>query len=72
MARTAYRDDRLERVSIALGFPHDHVIGVARDCPNAEAFATRIVPEPPAGMRIVPLAVAEDEIARLVCGQVAA
>lgn len=72
MARTAYQDDRLERVSLALGLPRDHVIGVVRDCPNAEAFAMRIVPEPPAGMRIVPLAVAEDVIARLVCGQVAA
>jgi len=25
----------------------DHVIGVARDCPNAEAFAMRVVPALP-------------------------
>lgn len=29
-----------------LGLSADHVLGVARDCPNAEAFAMRIVPPP--------------------------
>lgn len=30
-----------------IGLSADHVIGVARDCPNAEAFAMRIVPAAP-------------------------
>ena len=72
LVRAAYLENRLERVGVALGLTRDHVIGVARDCPNAEAFAMRIVPEPPAGMRMVPLTVAEDEIALLTCGRVAA
>jgi len=72
LVRSAHQEDRLDCVGIALGLTHDHVIGVARDCPNPEAFAMRIVPEPPRGMRMVPLAVAEDEIARLAYGRAAA
>ena len=72
LVRAAYLENRLERVGAALALTREHVVGVARDCPNAEAFAMRIVPEPPAGMRMVPLTVAEDEIALLTCGRVAA
>jgi len=72
LVRAAYLENRLERVGVALGLTRDHAVGVARDCPNAEAFAMRIVPEPPRGMRMVSLAVAEDEIARLAYGRVAA
>lgn len=42
-----------------LGLGADHILGVARDCPNAEAFAMRIVPAPPIRRDPVPLAVAE-------------
>nr|WP_277753735.1 glycosyltransferase [Sphingomonas oligophenolica] len=72
LVRAAYQEIQLERVAVALGLTRDHVVGVARDCPNAEALAMRIVPEPPAGMRTVPLVVAEDEIARIACGRAAA
>lgn len=43
----------------------DHVLGVARDCPNAEAFAMRIVPACPTHREPVPLAVAEIALAEL-------
>lgn len=72
LVRAAYLANRLERVGVALALTREHVVGVARDCPNGEAFAMRIVPEPPAGMRMVPLAVAEDEIALLARGRAAA
>lgn len=65
VARRALDDDRLASVAAALGLTDDHVLGVARECPNAEAFAMRIVPEPPGGMRQVPLPVAEAELAAL-------
>lgn len=42
-----------------LGLTADHVLGVARDCPNAEAFAMRIVPSPPIEAPRVPLLAAE-------------
>ena len=48
----------LHRFARVLTLTPDHVIGVARDCPNAEAFAMRIVPAPP-GERHVSLDVAE-------------
>ncbi|WP_267381388.1 glycosyltransferase [Sphingomonas sp. GC_Shp_6] len=48
-----------------IGLSGDHVLGVARDCPNAEAFAMRIVPACPAGERPVPLGVAEQALAVL-------
>jgi hypothetical protein len=72
LARAAHAENRLDLIGAALGFSHDRVIGVARDCPNAEAFAMRIVPEPPAGMRTVQLSVAEEEIGDLLRGRVAA
>jgi hypothetical protein len=48
-----------------LGLGADHVIGVARDCPNGEAFAMRIVPAAPDGELLLPLADAERALARL-------
>ena len=50
---------RLEGVAALLSLPIDHVIGVARDCPNGEAFAMRIVPAPPRGVRQIGLDEAE-------------
>jgi hypothetical protein len=72
LARAAYRRADWDMVGQALGVTADHVLGVARDCPNGEAFATRIVPVPPGGMRQVPLPVAEAELAALVPAAVAA
>lgn len=65
LARAAHAGDRLDRIAGAIGLTADHALGVARDCANAEAFAMRLVPEPPGGMRTVPLPVAERELARL-------
>ncbi|TPG43296.1 glycosyltransferase [Sphingomonas koreensis] len=65
IARGAYADDRLPVIAAALDLSNDHVLGVARECPNAEAFAMRIVPAPVAGMRAVALAVAEAELSFL-------
>ena len=63
-ARAAFPGD-LAALATALDLTGDHLLGVARDCPNAEAFAMRVVPTPGGGMRQVPLAVAEAELARL-------
>ncbi|MGT2515907.1 glycosyltransferase [Sphingomonas panni] len=43
-----------------LGLAADHVLGVARDCPNAEAFAMRVVPPPTVHDGLVSLDEAED------------
>jgi hypothetical protein len=43
-----------------LGLTPDHVLGVARDCPNGEAFAMRIVPASPIYTDLVGLAEAEN------------
>lgn len=51
-----------------LGLTADHVLGVARDCPNAEAFAMRIVPASPVASGAVSLAVAEEALAELEAG----
>lgn len=54
-----------------LGLTSDHVLGVARDCPNAEAFAMRIVPAAPVFCDAVTLSEAEDLLAMLdggTCG----
>lgn len=48
-----------------LGLSTDHVLGVARDCRNAEAFAMRIVPAPASHNELVSLATAEDLLNRL-------
>ncbi len=66
VARSAHAEDRLDRIAVALGLTEDHVLGVARDCPNAQAFAMRIVPVPPAGMRRIGLAEAEAALRMLV------
>lgn len=71
-ARVAFDAGRPGQVAAALSLTPDHVIGVARDCPNGEAFAMRIVPVPPGGMRSVPLPVAEAALAALSPGRVAA
>ncbi len=65
VARAAFADDRLDRIAAALELTDDHVMGVARDCPNAEAFAMRLVPAAPGGMRGVALPVAETELESL-------
>ncbi|MEH3107384.1 MAG: glycosyltransferase [Sphingomonas fennica] len=58
-ARSAWAEGAPARIAAAIGLTAAHAIGVARDCPNAEAFAMRVVPVPPGGMRQVPLPVAE-------------
>lgn len=40
------RPDMRATLGRRLGLSADHVLGVARDCPNAEAFAMRVVPAP--------------------------
>lgn len=68
-ARAAF--DRLgrpadaERLAARLGLAPAHVAGVAAQCLNAEAFAMRIVPAPPGGVRTVGLAEAERALAGL-------
>ena len=48
-----------------IGLDVDHLRGVARDCPNAEAFATRVVPAAPGADRSLSLAQAECALAQL-------
>lgn len=48
-----------------LGLSADHVVGVARDCPNGEAFALRVVPAAPGGVPSVSLPDAERLLAQL-------
>lgn len=72
VARGAYAENCLDKVGALIGLPDDHLRGVARDCPNAEAFAMRIVPEPPGGVRTVSLPVAEAELAGSPCERAAA
>jgi len=68
-ARRAFAtiDDTACRAGLGtgLGLGADHILGVARDCPNAEAFAMRVVPAPPTRRDPVPLAVAEAILADL-------
>ncbi len=54
----------LDRLARLLMLTPDHVVGVARDCPSAEAFAMRIVPAPPAE-RTVSLDQAEAALAAI-------
>ena len=56
---TIDRIDVRERLGAIIGLSADHILGVARDCPNAEAFGMRIVPAAPGGERLVPLTEAE-------------
>lgn len=71
-ARVAFADSDFIALADSIGLTTDHVLGVARDCPNAEAFAMRVVPTPPGGMRRVGLARAEAELAALTAGRRAA
>ncbi|WP_348978397.1 glycosyltransferase [Sphingomonas silueang] len=63
LARAAFAraDEAAQRTRLgrAIGLSADHVLGVARDCANAEAFAMRIVPAAPTGIHMVPLVEAE-------------
>ena len=65
LARRAFQTGQPGMCAEPLGLKPAHVQGVATASPNAEAFAMRIVPEPPTGMRSVPFAVAEALLARL-------
>lgn len=49
----------------AIGLTQDHLVGVRRDSPNAEAFAMRVVPVPPGGIRLAGLEVAEAELVKI-------
>jgi len=66
LARSAFAKRDFPALAAAIRLSTDHVLGVARDCPNEEAFAMRIVPVPPEGMRQLPLADAETALAQLV------
>lgn len=48
-----------------LGLTADHVLGVARDCPNAEAFAMRVVPASIVHDALISLEEAEDILTSL-------
>lgn len=65
MARNAFRTGDFSALAAAIRLTTDHVLGVARDCSNDEAFAMRVVPVAPQGVRQVPLAVAERALAEL-------
>lgn len=64
-ARLAFNKADFAPLAVAIGLTVDHLVGVARDCPNAEAFAMRVVPTPPGGMRRVSLGIAELELAAI-------
>jgi hypothetical protein len=72
LARLAFAEAKFGSLSAAVGLTIDHLVGVARDCPNAEAFAMRVVPTPPDGMRRVSLGIAEVELAAISAGRRAA
>ncbi|MBI0476681.1 glycosyltransferase [Sphingomonas sp. MA1305] len=72
LARRVYDDGDVSPLADAIGLTCDHLVGVLRDSPNAEAFAMRVVPVPPGGMRRVTLAVAEAGLATLSAGRFAA
>ncbi len=63
----AAMDQPDQRVGLGrlLALSADHVLGVARDCPNAEAFATRIVPSSPVHAGAVTLEAAETALSLL-------
>ena len=52
-------------LSALINLPHTHLIGVAAECANGEAFANRIVPARPGASRLVPLAEAEAALTAL-------
>ena len=53
------------RFGTLIGLSVDHVIGVARDCANAESFAMRVVPAAPEPDRMISLDEAEQALAGL-------
>ena len=65
VARRGFDTGDLGALSAVVGLSLDHLVGVMRDSPNAEAFAMRVVPAPPGGMRRVSLVVAEAALAAL-------
>lgn len=74
MARRTFEiiDDATARASLGktIGLTGDHVLGVARDCPNGEAFAMRIVPSAPMAEQLVTIERAEatlDELETATC-----
>ncbi len=71
-ARHAFDHGMFAALAIAIGLTTDHVVGVARDCRNAEAFAMCVVPAPPGGMRRIALAEAEAEVLALSTARFAA
>ncbi|WP_341209318.1 glycosyltransferase [uncultured Sphingomonas sp.] len=72
LARRAFAAGDLASFTPAIGLSADHLLGVARDCPNGEAFAMRVVPVGPQGMRQVPLPLAERTLAALLADATAA
>lgn len=72
LARRTYAaiDDaaRLVALGTMIGLSSDHLVGVARDCPNGEAFAMRVVPAAPGHDQLVTLAAAEAALATLEGG----
>ena len=66
-ARRAWDDMAALRSTLAAMLECDvgHIDRVAADAANAEAFATRLVPDAPGGERLIPLAEAEVALARL-------
>lgn len=71
-ARRAFAGGDFVALSAQVGLDRDHLLGVARDCPNAEAFAMRVVPVPPGGMRHIPFVAAEAALAALTATPAAA
>ncbi len=65
LARTVFDSGDFAALGERIGLDRDHITGVARDCPDAEAFAMRLIPAPPGGMRHVALPLAEAELAAL-------
>lgn len=63
LARRQFASGVFGELGDMIGLDADHVLGVARDCPNAQAFAMRVVPVPPDGMRYVPFPLAEAALA---------
>jgi hypothetical protein len=64
-SRLLFERQQLDRVADLLSLTTNHVIGVARDCANGEAFAMRMVPTPPDGIRHIRLEEAETILAML-------
>ncbi len=70
LARAAFPLRDFTALGDAIGLSPDHLLGVARDCPNGTAFAMRVVPVPPGGMRHIPFPQAEaalGDLTRAAC-----